>query len=222
MLCSPEHPGKLDLPTLSRTKPTARDSPKNGESRLPKHPSCYNLFEPSPNFRESMAKLHRLRQTDRIFFVTATLIEGAPDYTADEFPILLDAFVESRMHLGFLICGYVLMPDHWHALLWPSSPLTISRVLKDIRTRCTKSLNQIRRTKGTTGQDQFWDRFVRNRKEYNDRMEYMHLNPVRAGLVERAEDWPWSSYNNFPLDESIVAACPIRIDYIHLSDEYRG
>jgi putative transposase len=169
-----------------------------------------------------MAKLHRLRLTDRIFFVTATLLPGAPTFSPDEYPILIDAFAESRRHLGFLLCGYVLMPDHWHVLLWPSLPLTISQALKDIRTRCTKSLNRQRGTQGTTGQDQFWDRFVRNRKEFNDRLEYMHLNPVRAGLVEKPEDWPWSSYNNFSLDKSIVAASPIQIDYIHLSDDYRG
>jgi REP element-mobilizing transposase RayT len=31
---------------------------------------------------------------------------------------------------GFLVCGYVLMPNHWHALLVPSPPLTISRVVR--------------------------------------------------------------------------------------------
>lgn len=168
-----------------------------------------------------MAKLHRLRLTNRIFFVTATLIHGAPKFSGDEYSILVDAFAGSRRHLGFLLCGDVLMPDYWHALLWLSSLLTISRVLKDIRTRCPKSLNRQRGTQGTTGQDEFWDPFVRDRNEFNDRLEYMHLSPVRRGLVERPKECH-VKYNNFSLDKSIVAACPIRIDYIHLSDDFRG
>lgn len=169
-----------------------------------------------------MAKLHRLRLTDRIFFVTATQMEDELKLVDKEYPFLIDALNRSRAHLGFLLCGYVLMPEHWHALLWPSFPLTISRVVQDIRSRITKSLNRYRGTKGTCGQEQFYDRFVRNRKEFNKRLEYMHWNPVRRGLVGRPEDWRWSSYNNFSLNKSVVAACPISIDYIHLSDDYRG
>ncbi len=169
-----------------------------------------------------MAKLRRLRVTDRIFFVTATQMEGSSKLTDDEYPLCIDALVRSRRHLEFLLCGYVLMPDHWHALLWPSFPLTISRAIQDIRTRITKSLNQHRGTRGTCGQEQFYDRFVRNRTEFNRRLQYMHLNPVRRGLVECPEDWRWSSHNNFSLDKSVVAACPISIDYVHLSDDYRG
>lgn len=169
-----------------------------------------------------MAKLRRLRVTDRIFFVTATQMEGSSNFSDDEYPLLIEAFAKSRQHLGFLLCGYVLMPDHWHALLWPSFPLTISRVLQDIRTRMTKTLNRHRGTRGTCAQEQFWDRFVRNRSEFNKRLEYMHLNPVRRGLVARADQWRWSSYNNFSLDKSMVDACPISIDYVHLSDDYRG
>jgi len=71
-------------------------------------------------------------------------------------------------------------------------------------------------------QHQFWDRFVRHAQEFRDRLEYMHRNPVAAGLVERAEDWRWSSYNNFALDRSVVANCPIQIDYVDLPDSYRA
>ena len=53
------------------------------------------------------------------------------------------------------------------------------------------------------------------------RLEYMHYNPVRKFLVKRPEDWRWSSYNNFSLEPSVVAACPIHIDYVHLPDNYR-
>lgn len=71
-------------------------------------------------------------------------------------------------------------------------------------------------------QHQFWDRFVRHAKEFEQRLAYLYLNPVRKGLVAKPEDWRWSSYNNFALDKTVVAACPIQIDYLHLPESYRG
>ena len=55
-------------------------------------------------------------------------------------------------------------------------------------------------TQGADGelwQPRFFDRALRTVKEYNEKVEYIHLNPVRAGLVSRPEDWRWSSYNEY-------------------------
>jgi hypothetical protein len=54
------------------------------------------------------------------------------------------------------------------------------------------------------------------------RLDYMHLNPVRKGLVAKPEDWRWSSHDNFSLEKEKVARCPLRIDYVHLPESYRG
>ena len=63
---------------------------------------------------------------------------------------------------------------------------------------------------------------VRHEKEFGERLDYMHLNPVKKGLVKRPEEWRWSSYNNFALDKATVAACPIQIDYVRLPLGYRA
>jgi hypothetical protein len=63
---------------------------------------------------------------------------------------------------------------------------------------------------------------VRRARELSDRLEYMHLNPVRKGLVTKPEQWRWSSYNNFSLDRSTVESCAIQIDYVSLAEEYRA
>ena len=57
---------------------------------------------------------------------------------------------------------------------------------------------------------------MRDEKEFNERLAYLHLNPVKKGRVKRREDWRWSSYNSFALDEATVAACPIQIDDVRL------
>jgi hypothetical protein len=51
-----------------------------------------------------------------------------------------------------------------------------------------------------------------HQRELKQRLEYLHMNPVRRGLVKRPEDWRWSGYNNVALDKARVAACPIQID----------
>jgi hypothetical protein len=60
------------------------------------------------------------------------------------------------------------------------------------------------------------------RKVHTSGLDYMHLNPVRKGLVKRPEEWRWSSYNNFALDKDQVARCPMQIDYVHLPESYRA
>jgi REP element-mobilizing transposase RayT len=169
-----------------------------------------------------MTNLRRLRETDRIFFITSNLLRSRPHLTDSELDLLIDVFKATRRKLGFSLCGYVLMPDHWHALIWPSFPLTISGVMKEFKEVSSDLFNHRRCTHGNFWQPRFWDRFVRHRKEFNERLEYMHLNPVRKGLVSRPEEWSWSSFNNFSLSQSTVTACPIQIDYVHLSDDYRG
>jgi REP element-mobilizing transposase RayT len=114
------------------------------------------------------------------------------------------------------------MPDHFHALIWPPFPLTISKVLQDFKSVSSRKINRLRKRRGSLWQHQFWDRFVRHRKEFAERLDYMHYNPVRKGLVDKPEQWRWSSYNNFSLDKYIVDACPIRIDYVDLPDDYRA
>jgi putative transposase len=169
-----------------------------------------------------MTNLRRLRLTDRIFFVTANVRPAQHNLTESEFELILDVFKETRERLHYSLCGYVLMPDHWHALIWPTFPITISRVLKEIKGISSHRLNQARHKQGDFWQPRFWDRFVRNKREFNQRLEYMHMNPVRKGLVHLPDQWRWSSFNNFAMDKGIVEACPIQIDYIHLSDDYRG
>jgi putative transposase len=169
-----------------------------------------------------MSNIHRLQESDRVFFVNVNLSTKASCFTTPELSSLVEVIHKTRLRLGFLFCGYVLMPDHWHALIWPRYPLTISRVLQDIKSVSARRLNPGRRRRGPLWQHQFWDRFVRNAEEFSHRLDYMHYNPVKRGLVNRPEDWRWSSFNNFSLEPSIVSNCPIQIDLVQLPDSYRG
>jgi len=169
-----------------------------------------------------VSNVHRLRDSDRIFFVTVNLRRHVKPFDRSEYVILIDALEGARRRLAFLLCGYVLMPDHWHALIWTGYPLTISQAIHDVKKVCARHLHARRGTQGPVWQHQFWDRFVRHAREFNDRLAYMHLNPVRKGLVAKPEEWRWSSCNNFALDKAVVAACPVQVDYVHLPEAYQA
>ena len=162
-----------------------------------------------------MARIHRLRQTDRIFFVTVNPRRRVEPFGSSEYPLLIEVLEGSR-RMEFLLCGYVVLPDHWHALIWPRPPLTISRAVRSVKWQAASLLNRKRGTRGTVWQHQFWDRFVRHEREMAERPDYLHHNPVRRGLVKRPDDWRWSSYNNSSLGKQRVAGCPIPIDYVRM------
>jgi len=169
-----------------------------------------------------MSNVHRLKDSDKIFFTTCNLSRGCRELNDEEFAMILQVLDNLRRKLKFLLCGYVLMPDHWHALIFPPYPLTISKTMELVKSSSSGRLNRNRGTKGHNWEHQFWDRFIRDKQEFRERMEYMHFNPVRKNLVARPEEWRWSSYNNFLLKAEAVAACPIRIDYVQLPENYHA
>jgi len=101
-----------------------------------------------------VSNVHRLRVSNRIFFISVNLRRAVGAFRDTEYPLLIGALQGARQRLGFLLCGYVLMPDHWHALLWTKYPLTISQVIHDIKKVSARRLNQGRWTEGPVWQHQ--------------------------------------------------------------------
>jgi len=91
----------------------------------------------------------------------------------------------------------VFLPDHWHAICAPQYPLTISEVVKSIKNSSATLINRGGAASGELWQGRFFDRTLRTVKEYNEKVEYVHLDPVKAGLVVRAQDWRWSSVKEY-------------------------
>jgi len=124
-----------------------------------------------------MSNVHRLRLTDRIFFINVNLRPRISRFRDSDYPLILNVLHASRERLGFLLCGYVLIPDHWHALIWVRYPLLIGQVLHDVKKITTLRFHALRGSKGPFWQHQFWDRFVRHEREFRQRLEYMHMDP---------------------------------------------
>ena len=165
-----------------------------------------------------MSRLRRLVVSDHWFFITCRVLPWRGILTASEFACLGGVIHERREKHGFLLSAWVFLPDHWHAIFYPSYPLTFSRVMESIKVGATKRINRSRGEVGLLFQPRFFDRALRTVREYHEKVEYIHLNAVKAGLAERPEDWPWSSIHDYTgnLTDAPVTLSGLSVDRVLL------
>jgi putative transposase len=144
-----------------------------------------------------VSKLRRPFLSDRYFFVSVRLHSRRTKLTEPDFALLAGAFNRARTLHPFSLTAWVFLPDHWHTICAPRYPVTISLVMKSIKQSSMTAINGRRGAQGELWQPRFVDRALRTVKEYNEKVEYIHMNPVRAGLVRSPQDWTWSSFNEY-------------------------
>jgi len=93
----------------------------------------------------------------------------------------------------YSLIAWVVMPNHVHVLIetLPGHPL--DRVLHSWKSYTSKQVNALRQRQGSFWRREYYDRYVRDAKHLGDAIRYVHNNPVKAGLVERPEDWLFGS-----------------------------
>jgi putative transposase len=114
----------------------------------------------------------------------------------------------------------VVMPNHVHVLIklidgvplgkvvqsWKSyTGRRIAGMVEDCRAGARRSQDQ--KSRGIWMRD-YWDRYIRDEKHFDAAVEYIHMNPVKAGLVEKAEDWYWSSAGGWGKEAELVLGGP--------------
>jgi hypothetical protein len=85
------------------------------------------------------------------------------------------------------------MPDHVHVLLKPFAGWSLAKILQGIKGFTARQINKTLGRTGSFWQDESFDHLVRNERDWWDKFNYIHANPVIAGLAERPEDYPFSS-----------------------------
>jgi REP-associated tyrosine transposase len=93
---------------------------------------------------------------------------------------------------GTAIWAWCLMPNHVHLILVPSNPDGLRAAVANTHRRYTWQINQREEWRGNLWQTRFAS-FPMDEAHLHACVRYVELNPVRAGLAERAEQWPWSS-----------------------------
>ena len=142
--------------------------------------------------------------------------------------LFLESLEKARKKHGFLVWAYVLMPEHVHLVI-PIREAKVRAILKSIKQPTTqRSIRYLKKEdpdrlrlmisgmKRGHSPYSLWqsgggfDQNLHTSKEIWNMIDYVHMNPVRRGLVENPEDWQWSSarfYREMPPFEFEVDRC---------------
>jgi len=117
---------------------------------------------------------------------------------------------EAPRKAGAEIWCYCLMPNHVHLLIVPSDADGLRRTFADAQRRYTAYVNARMRVTGHLWQGRFGS-VAMDEAHLAHAVRYVSMNPVRAGLVERAEDWRWSSVGSHlsGRDDELVKVAPV-------------
>lgn len=85
------------------------------------------------------------------------------------------------------------MPNHVHVLIEKFEGVTLSGILHSWRSFTSHKANEILGRTGDFWMKDYFDRFIRDESHLNATIRYIENNPVKAGLANEPEDWPWSS-----------------------------
>lgn len=118
------------------------------------------------------------------------LFEHAADCAAFE-----RVLIEARAREGMRVCGYALMPNHFHLVLWPREDGQLSRFMQWLSMTHTQRWRAYRHNtgRGHLYQSRFKSFPIQQDAHFLTVCRYVERNALRAGLVKRAEDWMWSS-----------------------------
>jgi len=158
-----------------------------------------------------MTHRFRISLDSQVLFITVVTKDRLPVFKTEKMKsVLCRAIDEARASAGFLLFAYVIMIDHLHLLTSrPTTTSNVLRVLKGITARRVidylkeknflSSLSKLEHQ----GRDRnhrysLWQTEknvfpIFSERKFMEKVQYIHQNPVRAGLVERATDYRWSS-----------------------------
>jgi putative transposase len=174
-----------------------------------------------------MGRRGRTNLSEEIFyFVTTTITSWANVFIEDRYcDILIRNIKHYQERYRFTVLGYVIMPSHFHWIVEVNPKCgTISDIMRDIKKYSAWDLMEALAQDGKRDLShlfaraaqafprhhrKFWmsrfdDEVVRNQQMFWARLKYIHNNPVEAGIVERPEDYKYSSARNYILGDHSV------------------
>lgn len=143
-------------------------------------------------YRRNLPHLQRDSKPHFITFATHRRWE-MPDWAR---AIVLDCCLHDHGK-RYALHAAVVMPDHVHVIL---TPLTdeekgavnmLARIMSGIKGTSSHRINKRLGRTGRIWQEESFDRVLRSSEKLEEKVEYVRNNPVRKGLVARAEEWPW-------------------------------
>lgn len=104
-----------------------------------------------------------------------------------------------RYMLNYKIYAYLIMPDSFYLIIQPSTMYTVSKIMKLIKGNFARKYNEYKKKEGTVWSQSFVAEIIKDKKMFEERLDYIHSLPVRSRLVKEARDYEFSSYNNYSM-----------------------
>lgn len=123
----------------------------------------------------------------------------------------LDRMREYTALHGVAVLAYCLMPNHVHFVLVPPDPTSLDKVMRPVTMRHAQRLNRARETTGVVWQGRYFSSVLGGSYLWNT-IRYVERNPVRARLIDRAENYEWSS---------AAPHCGLRADELLTSNDWQ-
>jgi putative transposase len=150
--------------------------------------------------------LERFHKSGQTHFVTFSCHRRRPLLATKGAPEAFENAMERvRCKFTLRVFGYVIMPEHVHLLLSEPENAHLSDALKSLKQSVARRMIG---NEEYFWQKRYYDFNVRNRRQFEEKLRYLHRNPVTRGLCERAEDWPWSSFRHY----ATGCACAVEIE----------
>src|SRR5579863_5177575 len=164
-------------------------------------------------------RLERRYGQHHLHFITCSCYRRKPLLgTARKRDVFLKILDGVRTRYRFLLVGYVVMPEHIHLLISEPKIGTPSTAMQVLKQRVSRLLRRKVRRRipnqlalwqdapvkelRSFWQRRFYDFNVWSRKKHIEKLHYMHMNPVKRGLVSAPQLWKWSSYCFYQYGES--------------------
>jgi putative transposase len=114
-------------------------------------------------------------------------------HSSDDYAAFVALMRRACARIPMRLLGYCLMPNHFHLALWPAGDHDVSRWMQWLLIAHVHAYRQTHRSTGHVWQGRFKAFPIEEDQHLLIVLRYIERNPLRAGLVARAEEWPWSS-----------------------------
>jgi putative transposase len=143
--------------------------------------------------------LRRYQQTGDLHAINVNCFRKRPILdTPEPRDTFLNILEETRRKYQFQVIGYVVMPTHIHLLLSEPADTSLSTAMQVLKQRFSRT----RLMEEHVWERRYYDFNVFSSQKLIEKLEYIHMNPVTAGLVNAPADWQWSSYRAHFLAEA--------------------
>lgn len=137
--------------------------------------------------------LVRYQQSGGFHFITFSCYHRLPYLSTVSARNLFEKSLEvMRVRYAFFIIGYVLMPEHVHLLVTEPKKALLSKAIQALKLSVS-----VQSRERPFWQPRDYDFNVHSEDKPGEKLAYMHRNPVKRGLVEKPEDWQWSSFKHY-------------------------